>query len=412
MKVLHVSTYDIYGGAARAAYRLHEALLNENVDSKILVQSKSGDDDLVLVSKSKIVRLFNKLRPAFDSLPLVRYSDRSRVLFSPAWLPFSDVVKKINEVKPDIVHLHWLCDGMVSVDELAKISVPVVWTLHDMWAFTGGCHYSEGCEKFKHGCNGCPLLKKGDKKDLSSWVMRRKEKSFSRIPSLTLVGVSQWLEREAKESFLFANRQAISIPNPINTNIYRPVDRNVARRLLDLSPDKKIVLFGAMGAESDARKGYSKLVEALAALNVNDVELVIFGSSPPRIQDGDLKGVHYLGRLYDDLSLCIAYSAADAMVVPSLQEAFGQTASEAMSCGTPVVAFDTTGLKDIVDHKINGYLAKPFEAIDLAKGIEWVLHNSNHTQLSKNAREKVVNQFDYAVVGEKYCALYQSLLNS
>ena len=170
------------------------------------------------------------------------------------------------------------------------------------------------------------------------------------------------------------------------------------------------MLFGAIGATSDPRKGFDELSEALYKLTCKDIEFVVFGSSEPQEpQDFGFK-THYLGHLHDDVSLVTLYSAVDVMIVPSLQEAFGQTASEAMACGTPVVTFAATGLLDIVDHKQNGYLAQPFNTDDLANGIEWILNTDNYDELCSNAREKVLREFDSIVVAKKYMELYKTIL--
>ena len=172
MKVLIVNTFDIRGGAARAAYRLHQALLNAGVDSQMLVQSKSSDDDKVIgrTNKIKLPNILNLLRPGLDALPLICYKDKTKTLFSPAWLPFSGVVDAIEAIDPDIVHLHWIGGGMIHIEDLKRIKRPIVWSLHDMWAFTGGCHYDEGCGKYKSGCCSCPVLGSRRVNDLSQHV--------------------------------------------------------------------------------------------------------------------------------------------------------------------------------------------------------------------------------------------------
>ena len=410
MKILIVNTLDIQGGAARAAYRLHQSLLAENIDSQMLVQSNSSDDFTVLAEASKIRRGFNQLRSTLDSLPIRRYKQRSKTLFSPAWLGFSAIVDKINKLKPEIVHLHWVAGGMMPIEDIARINAPIVWSLHDMWAFTGGCHYDEGCEAFEKACGKCKVLGSDKPHDLSSKVFKKKLATYAEHPNLTVVGLSQWLADCASKSKLFKKRQIVCLPNPIDTSVYSPLDKRTARDLLGLPMDKKLILFGAMNATSDPRKGYGELCEALMQLEGDGLELVVFGGSKPEIQQDFKLKAHYLGQLRDDVTLRALYSAADVMVVPSKQEAFGQTASESMSCGTPVVAFACTGLLDLVEHLKTGYLAKPYNTVDLAAGIEWVLHTPNYQELSINAREKVLNEFDSSVVAKQYIQLYESVL--
>lgn len=409
MKILIVNTLDIEGGAARAAYRLHRGLLSQGVDSQMLVQSKSSDDYTVITETDKVKRTLNKLRPFLDSIPIRFYKNRTQTLFSSSWLPFSNIVDKINEINPDIVHLHWICNGMMPIEDLARIKAPIVWNLHDNWAFTGGCHIKWECEKYKENCGACPRLGSDKENDLSRKIWNRKQKVFSKLPNMTIIGLSRWLEGCAKESRLFRDKRVVNLPNPIDTERFKPFDKQKSRELWNLPHDKKLVLFGANSATSDINKGFMQLSEALHQLHDKNIEFVIFGSSEPQVSQNFGFKTHYLGHLHDDISLVTLYSAVDVMVVPSLQEAFGQTASEAMACGTPVVAFAHTGLLDIVDHQYNGYLAKSFDTTDLAYGIDWVLNASNYDELCKNGREKVMREFDSVVVTEKYISLYNQI---
>lgn len=409
MKILIVNTSDIQGGAARAAYRLHKALLAEGVDSKMLVQSKFSDDFTVLGPQSKLQKVMGKLRPRLDSIPILRYKKRTKILFSPSWVPFSGLVDKINALNPDVVHLHWIAGGMLRIEELAKIKAPIVWSLHDNWAFTGGCHIMWECERYKHSCGACPRLGSQEEDDLSRKVWLRKQNGFSQLPNMTIVGLSNWLANSASQSSLFHAHQVVCLPNPINTQAFSPFNKTQARALLNLPQDKKLIAFGAMSATSDINKGFKQLTEALSLIS-QDYELVVFGSSEPQFPPNFKQTAHYLGHLHDEISLRVLYSAADVMVVPSIQEAFGQTAAESMACGTPVVAFGATGLLDIVDHQLNGYLAQPFDIQELANGIDWVIQHKQPEQLSLAAREKVIREFDSKVVSIKYIDLYKKIL--
>jgi glycosyltransferase involved in cell wall biosynthesis len=409
MKIVMVNTSDIEGGAARAAYRLHRSLLVEGLDSQMLVQSKASDDFTVIGPGTKIQKGFGKIRPILDSLPVRRYKKRTKTLFSPAWVPFSGVVDCINALQPDVVHLHWVAGGFLRIEDIVRIKAPIVWSLHDNWAFTGGCHIMWECTHYRQSCGNCPRLGSNHENDLSRKVFLRKQKTFKQVKNITVVGLSQWLKNCASGSSLFSDREIVCLPNLIDTNVFCPIDKKIARELLNLPQDKKLVLFGAMSATSNINKGYSELSEALQWVRA-DAELVVFGASQPEQNVGFKQRTHYLGRLHDDVTLRVLYSAADVMVVPSLQEAFGQTASEAMACGTPVVAFGATGLLDIVDHQENGYLAEPFDVKDLAKGIDWVLEHNAPESLSVSAINKIRNCFDYKVVAPKYIELYRSVL--
>lgn len=410
MKILIVNESDSKGGAARAAYRLHKSLLAQNIDSQMLVQNKESDDYTVSGSVTKIQRAISKMRPTLDEVPVSFYKNRTKTIFSPSWLPFSNIVNKINEIDPDIVHLHWVCGGMIKIEDIVRIKAPIVWSLHDNWVFTGGCHIMWDCEKYQDACGACPRLGSIKENDLSRKIFNRKQKVFSQIKNMTIVGLSQWLNECSKNSTLLKEKKHINLPNPIDTKIFKPVDRKESRELWNFPKDKKLILFGAMTI-NDINKGFNELNNALHKIKSEEIELVVFGSSEPKESQNFGFKTHYLGYLSDDVSLVTLYSAVDVMIVPSLQEAFGQTASEAMACCTPVVAFSATGLLDIVDHKINGYLAKLFDTTDLAHGIDWVLKNENYENLAKNAREKVVKIFDSKVVAQKYIKLYKDILN-
>lgn len=408
MKILIVNTSDIQGGAARAAYRLHKALLAEGLDSQVLVQSKSSDDYTVIGPQTKFQKAMAKMRPTLDSIPVRRYPERTNTLFSPSCLPFAGIEDLINVLKPDVVHLHWIAGGMVRIEDLARISVPIVWSLHDMWAFTGGCHYDEECAGYQKQCGACPVLGSDKDKDLSRKVWLRKEACFARLPNMTIIGLSKWLAHCAASSSLFKNNPVVNLPNLIDTQTFTPFEQAQARKLFNLPQEKKLILFGAMGATSDPRKGYKQLAETLVHLPA-DYELVVFGSSEPQTPQGFKQKAHYLGQLYDDVSLRVLYSAADVMVVPSLQENLSNAIMESLACGTPVVGFSIGGNSDLIEHQKSGYLVQPFEILDLTNGINWVLQHEYPEQLAQAARDKVLREFDSHVVVKKYISLYKSL---
>ena len=398
------------GGAARAAYRLHRALLNENIDSKMLVHKKTSDDHTVIAPTSKFEKGVNLIRPTLDNLPLQQYKNRTQSLFSPAWLPFSQIPKKIAQINPDIVHLHWIAGAMMSVKDLAKIEKPIVWSLHDMWAFTGGEHIDEDQQHYLDRCGNSKVLKSKKDRDLSRTGWERKRQAYAQIDYMTIVGLSGWMHQAAKSSSLLKDKNHIQLHNPIDTTAFAPFNKIEARRLFNLPIDKKLILFGAMNATSDPNKGFEHIFSALQAFSLENTELVIFGSSQPNIPLSFKQPVHYLGLLHDDVSLRVLYSAADVMVVPSLQENLSNAVMESLACGTPVVAFDIGGNSDMIEHQKNGYLAQPFDTDDLAKGIEWLLNTPNYQQLCNNARDKVLTHFDSHLVAKQYIALYKEIL--
>ena len=410
MKILIVNFSDSSGGAARAASRLHQSLLNINVDSKMFVLMKNTDSYLVHGSKTNIEKVFAKLKALINPFPLRKYKKTGP--FSPSFSLSFNLVKRINEFKPDIVHLHWVNAGMLRVEDLKKIEAPIVWSLHDMWPFTGGCHYSDNCKAYELSCGKCPVLNSTRSNDISKKLFRRKQKEFKSIENMTIVGLSKWLEQCAKSSTLFKDKKVVNLPNPIDTTVFKPFDKEKARELWNLPLDKNLVLFGAMSATSDSRKGFKELMSALKGIKSKNIELLIFGSAKPEISYNFGFKTHYLGQLYDDASLVMLYNLADVMVVPSLQENLSNVIVESLSCGTPVVGFNIGGNSDLINHQENGYLAEPLNVEDLAKGIDWVIENKNYVNVCEEAREKVVNNFDSNDVAKDYVTLYTEILEN
>lgn len=415
MKILHLNTHEKSGGAAAAATRIHKGLLEKGVRSVFRVAHKLSDDPSIISSEKLHEKASALVQEYFDRLPTFMYPSLDQsYYFSAGWFPGINLRKVLN-FKPDIVHLHWIAAGFIRIESISQIQCPIVWTIHDSWAFTGGCHIPFNCKHYIKNCGKCPSLGSYSSSDLSKKVLSRKKKAWN-DSNMTIVAPSMWLAECAKKSSLFRNSRVEVIPNGIDTSRFKPVETDIAREILNLPKNKKLILFGALCAFSDKNKGYDLLTDALKKLSNRlsdrDIELVIFGiSKPPKLPDLYFK-THFPGYLYDDISMAVTFSAADVMVVPSYQEAFGLTAAEAMACGTPVAAFDSSGLKDIVDNKINGYLARPFDTEDLAKGIEWIIQDKNRwNMLSQQARKKIEQKFSLKKITEIYIDLYKNILD-
>lgn len=406
MKVVIVNVHDIVGGAARAAHRLHESLtMYTDIDSTMFVQVKDSNDPSIIGPNNKFRKLINLVKPNIEQLLLRQYHQRKLSPFSLGKYNFGSVIDHINELEPDIVHLHWICRSMISIKELSKIRAPIVWSLHDMWPFTGGCHYDDFCGKFKTGCGACPQLGSSSTSDATKKVILAKDKAFGSIDSLTIVGLSNWLANEAKSSTLFKDKCVVNLPNPIDIKVFKPADVNVCRELWNLPLDKKIVLFGAMSATSDTRKGFKYLEEAMQNLDDEGYYYVVFGSPVNKVTES----VRYIGSLTDDISLASLYSSADVVVLPSVQENLSNMVLESIACGTPVVAFDIGGNSDLINNRENGYLAKAYNSNDLASGISWCLEQKE-IDLRTNARAKAL-EFSYESVSESYYKLYTSIMD-
>lgn len=415
MKVLHLSTTDIRGGAARGAFWLHQSLRGMGVESSMLVERKYSDDDNVVEANGFMSRINGRMRAELDKLPLRFYRKTNESFWTVGWMR-NRIEREVRNFAPDIVHLHWTGGGYIPVQELRLLDYPLVWTLRDMWAFTGGCHYSAGCERYVVGCGQCPQLRSTTDEDLSRKMWRRREAEWRDV-DLWLVPISNWLADCVRQSPLFKDARVQVIPNGLDTSRFHPIDPRTARAIWGLDPAQRYILYGALGATRDPRKGFGHLVEALRQLAARGwrerAEVVVFGDiEPTKAPDLGLR-THYVGEVFDDSKLAALYSSADVMVVPSLQEAFGKTLIEGMACGTPIVAFDHGGPADIVEHGRTGYLARPFCTSDLADGIAWCLSDGRLTQeLGERAQCRARDDYRIEVVAEQYRSLYQRILEA
>ncbi|PIW26498.1 MAG: glycosyl transferase [Rhodospirillales bacterium CG15_BIG_FIL_POST_REV_8_21_14_020_66_15] len=412
MRVVHVSPTDIDGGAAKGAYNLHVALRNGGMDSLLLVQRKYTDDPSVVTTSRSHEIIYDGLRDRLDRLPLKFHRNRGAGWWTVGWLPF-DISSIIDRLNPDIVQFHWAGRGAAPINVLRNLTrYTIVWTLRDMWPLTGGCHYALGCKKFLAKCGACPQLGSKFTFDLSRWQWWRKHQAWRNV-DVTYVAMSNWMANYARLSPLTFGREISVIPNGVDVERYTPMAQTLARSIWRIPTDKRVILFGALYSTSDQRKGFEYLRAALKMLAARGWKkraiAVVFGAGSG---NGDLGlDTHYVGRLSDEVSLALLYACADVMVVPSVQENCAKTAIEAMACGVPVVAFDNSGQTDIVDHKVNGYLAEDLSAEDLADGIAWCLERRGEgPQLSRNARSKAVQTFDVRRIAVRHVELYQRLL--
>jgi glycosyltransferase involved in cell wall biosynthesis len=410
MRVLHVSESDTSGGAARAAMRLHRGLRARGVASHMLVQDRQSDDPHVTGPASPWAKLAARGRYYAADLLLRAQTTPNPALHSLNLFPTGRAAQ-INATDADVVHLHWVNREMMSIAEIGALTKPVVWTLHDTWPLCGAEHYGLDSARFCDGYHSDNRPPGHEGWDLDRWTWARKRRHWADL-DLRVVTPSRWLADAARRSVLFRDVPVRAIPNALCTRAYHPIDRGTARRILGLPTDALLLAFGAINATTDLRKGFDTLTHAVrrvarASLG-RPAEVLIFGAGHG--PGDELFGcrVHYLGRLHDDPTLALTYAAADVVVVPSRAEAFGQTASEALACGTPVVAFAATGLLDIVDHEANGYLARPFDADDLARGLRWVLTHPEPEALRTAARAKAERAFARARVAEQYLRVYRA----
>jgi glycosyltransferase involved in cell wall biosynthesis len=419
MRVAHVSTSDSRGGAARAAYRLHTGLRRLGVDSSMLVDDRKTDDPHVRRFRPPtdlVSRFRGRLRRSAIARDAARYPNRPPSLdwFSDDRTPYGGAL--VAQLPPcDVINLHWVA-GFLDYEGFfpaaAKLGVPLVWRLADMNAFTGGCHYDDHSGKFTQQCGACHQLGSNDPNDLSHQIWQRKRQGLSCLPDegLHLVATSRWIAGEAKRSSLMGRFPHTIIPNGLDTGVFSPRDRGAARDFFDLPADAKIVLFAA-DSTSTVRKGFSYLAEALRGMtDVPGLLLVSVGRGEP-----ELPGVpaRHLGKIKDDRVLSLAYSAADVYVIASLQESFGQTVTESMACGTPVVGFASGGIVDMVRPGITGELAPTKDVAALRDAVRQLLGDpGKRAAMGANCRRVAVGEYALEVQAAAYRSLYESLVNS
>ncbi|MCH7827365.1 MAG: glycosyltransferase family 4 protein [Bacteroidetes bacterium] len=418
MNVTLINSADTNSGAARAAYAILKALRKNGTPAKMLVQTKSGNDDFVHpVDKNTFSSIHTLSRKAFDFtiINLLTKHERGRFSFPIFGINIydNDIIKNA-----DLLHLNWINEGFFSLNtfrKLAELNKPIVWTLHDMWAFTGGCHYSGKCDNYKMRCINCPSLKFPSDTDASSTIFARKLEIYKRL-NLNIVTCSKWLAEEARQSVLLSNFDIRVIPNPIDTDIYKPIDKTEAKKYFNLPKDRLQILFATMTVK-ETRKGFdyfNKSIRKLYELNSNlknKIELTVLGAAEKEMFDDFPFKVNSLGRLSSDKEIVSCYNAADVFVAPSLQDNLPNTVMEAMACGVPSVAFNIGGMPDMIEHNINGYLANKFSVEDLAVGINLLLENHKlRKEFGEASRVKVLENFNEEKISNIYLQLYESLL--
>jgi len=420
MKVTLINTSDAGGGAPVACLRLLKALDEQKIDAQLLVQEKKTDEKRVQgVVKNFATRLKARFDFFYERLPFMflHEKDKSvRFAFSTANAGIS--IKDEPLVKnADIIHLHWTNSGFLSIADLKELvdtGKPIIWTLHDMWTFTGGCHYAGTCDHFTGECGDCYFLSDPGENDISRKGWLHKAAMYAGAENVTFVTCSQWLGTVAKRSSLISKFRIESIPNPIDVNLFSPTDKTTAKERWRINPFAKVIAFGAANI-NDRRKGITYLVDALTDLyslcpDAGLIEIVIFGKNKHFDASQLPFRVYELGPISVQEELVEIYNLADVFVMPSVEDNLPNTVMEALACGTPVVAFNTGGVPEMIDHQQNGYLAEYKSAGDLAKGLYEILHSDKTEELSLNARNKVLNTFTNKAVAQQYHKLYKSIL--
>ena len=417
MKIVHVTTEDISGGAARAAHRLHTGLRKMGHDSSMFVANRRSKDQYVTAFDASMdwaSRIRRRIRREQVKRDFDRYSASRPAgfeIFSDDRSEFGgDVVKHLPPC--DVLNLHWIArylDYEAFFSAVPK-RTPVVWRIADMNPITGGCHYDEGCGKYLNGCGSCPQLGSGDVNDLSRQTWKRKQETFGHVDPrrLHFVALNRWMAANLTQH-PFLNRFPVTIiPNGLDTEVFAPRNRKFARESLGLPQDATIILFVAAVVQI-RYKGFLPLTEALSGLKGQDNLLLISVGTKPVLNLG-IPHAH-LGQINDDRLLALTYNAADLFVIPSLHDNSPNTVLEAMACGIPVVGFETGGVPDMVRDGVTGLLVPRNDVAALRGAIEDLIRNpSKREEMGRNSRRLALQEYPLAVQAKRYSELYQSLL--
>ncbi len=418
MRILHLSTFDTAGGAARSAYRLHEGLGRVGVTSKMFVlRASAGRPDIVSFRppaglRSRLMRAIRRELRKRQMQPYRKTRSRGVDRFSTDRADY--LFREMADQLPghDILHLHWTTGLVDCPSFFASLNpgVPVVWTLHDMNPFTGGCHFAGSCSRYSERCGRCIQLGSNHDQDLSRAVWSRKHRLFFSLrDNFHFVAPSQWMAVQARLSSLLRGRPITVIPYGIDVDIFQPRPKQPARQAIGL-PEKARVLLFVSNYLGTARKGLYLLDEALSELDVKDTLLLTIGHGAVGLKSS-MRHIR-LNHVTDDRLLAVVYSAADLLVLPSLEDNLPNTMMEALACGIPTVAFAVGGMPELIQPGSNGLLIPPGDVAALTRGIQSLLADDFQLEdLSRRCRQRAIAEYSLERQAGEYRKLYQSLLN-
>jgi glycosyltransferase involved in cell wall biosynthesis len=417
VKITHISTTDFSGGAGRSAYRLHAGLRALGLDSRMLVQQKESNDTSVVLFQPPVDRP-TQLRRVIKR-HLLKLSQKDLAGRPSGSTYFSDDRSQhsadvIGQMPPsDILHLHWIAGFIDYGDFFHRLprKLPIVWTLHDMNPFTGGCHFDGGCGKYIEQCGTCPQIGSLKRNDLSAHVWQRKNSAFTtrNASSMHLVTPSRWLGAEAEKSTLLKRFPITVIPYGVDTERFQPRERRFARQVFGIPPEAMVVLFVADWA-GEKRKGLELLIEAIKG--IEDLPgLSVFTIGREMAQQEIRKGSFTIEYIRDELTMSLAYGAADLFVVPSVQDNLPNTALEALACGIPTVAFAVGGLVDIIRENETGILVPQGDVRALRGAITKILKDQDRRAfMAETCRRTALAEYTLDVQARHYLALYENFL--
>ena len=422
MRIVHLSTVDIRGGAARSAYRLHRGLLNAGTESSMLVKQKFSKDDSVTVAFLEQGLVADETIRQWDAIHTACIHER-RTAISNTYFSLPDPAYDLSLhpliAQADIIHLHWVSNmaGPLTVAALRGLGKPLVWTLHDQRTFTGGCHFSAGCCQFETDWAQCPQLSM-DRSGLTAAVLADSVQLLG-AHAITVVSPSHWLADCARRSVVFRSSRVEVIPNGLNTTVFRPIDRATACNTWRLNPEVTYLLFGAFDW-AEKRKGFEVLIRALKdclrdsafAQRVTDgsIKFLCFGQNPPALAGLGMP-VKFLGQINSDEQMAAAYSAAAVVLLPSLEDNLPNMAIEALCCGTPVIAQRVGGVPEVIEHGVTGLLAAAGDSRQFAEAIRTVASDPHQREvLSANCRRDIPSRYSLERQAMRYRALYDELM--
>ena len=416
IRILHLSYCDRNTGAGIAAKRIHNCICDFNdpeIKSYLRLNTNGIDNKNIRYTKKLIPKYYNLVKKYLERIiiRLIKYEDNK--FHSISVLPSLKHLE-INNLDIDIVHIHWVQHETISIEEIGKIKFPIVWTLHDFWPFSATEHYQRD-DLDKRYIKGYKIKKIFR---ISEYVdklcFQRKKLNWGN--NIKLIAPSKWMKDCSNNSLLMKDKEIKIIPNPIDTEVFRPINKNKAKKSLKIETQKKVILFGSIDGGKDPRKGADLLIDVLKCLNFRKelIQIVIFGKKN-KFQDifeNTFFEIKHLGIINSDYKLSTIYSASDIFIIPSRAESFGQTAAEAQSCGTPVAGFDIGGLKDIIAHNKNGILIEPFNTRKMALSIENLLKDEEKIlKFSKASRQNALQNWDYKKVAKSHINFYKKILN-
>ena len=415
MRVLIINTSERIGGAAIAANRLMEALKNNGIKTKMLVRDKQTDQISVVELKKSWWKVWQFIWERVVIWQANHFKKHN--LFAVDIANTGTNITALPEfTQADVIHLHWINQGMLSLTDIRRIiqsGKPIVWTMHDMWPFTGICHYAGDCDKYATQCHNCPQLYKGSRKDIAYRTFQKKKKLFEGA-QITFVACSRWLESLAKKSDLIKGQTITNIPNAINTNLFKPRDKKQAREKCHLPQDKKLLLFGSVKI-TDKRKGIDYLVSACKQIASSypdfskELGVVVFGNQAEQYASLFPFPIYPMNYVSNEKELVDIYNAVDLYVTPSLQDNLPNTIVEAMACGIPCIGFNVGGIPQMIDHLHNRYVAEYQSSKDLANGIHWALTEGEYESLSEEACRKAVSSYSESTIAKKYVEIYNKI---